>query len=177
MSSVYRIFIALPLDGEAKGKVKEIISRYKNLQVRWLKPEALHFTLIPPWYADEKEITKTKETLKKIARESKAFHGLLTRVRPGPDPRRPRLLWAEGETPEEFIRLKKALEDNFKKEPEKRAPKLHLTIARFRHEEFKIQLEEKILWKLNFDRIELWESVLKRSGAEYKILASFPLVL
>ncbi len=90
-------------------------------------------------------------------------------------PRRPRLIWAEGETPQELVDLQKKICEIFEEKPEKRPLKLHLTIARFRPETFLSfpvkKLDEKVDWRDRIDRVVLFESRLSRDGADYEILS------
>jgi len=56
---------------------------------------------------------------------------------------------------------------------------LHLTLARFRPEEFRRfagqELEEKISWHETIDNITIFESILSPGGAEYKVIKVFSL--
>lgn len=144
-----------------------------NPLVRWLAGKNLHITLVPPFYVDDQELHKVKNALQTV-RGFGVFEISFSRVAFGPNLRQPRLIWAEGETPKEMPNLQKKIYEIFGKEPEKRPLKLHLTIARFRSENFSSspikKLDEKVDWLDKADRVVLFESVLSSAGADYERL-------
>ena len=97
----------------------------------------------------------------------------------GPDPKSPRLLWATGKTPKNIIELQQKLLYYFPKQKEKRKFKMHLTLARFKYQEFrKFQIQNMHLpieWQESFREVTLFESVLSPGGAEYSVLGTIPL--
>lgn len=173
-----RVFVAIPIPEKIKKEVGQWQRAHGALPVRWLKPENLHITIVPPWYVDEDQlytVTKTWQTVKDLA----PFPIKFTQVLFGPPGQPPRLVWAEGETPKEFVKLKERLEEAllenektgfFKKE--KRPAKLHLTLARFRPGSIKKlpHLGGAVDWRFDVDSVNLMESILKRTGAEYTTL-------
>jgi 2'-5' RNA ligase len=98
----------------------------------------------------------------------------------GPNPKRPRLIWAKGKAPEKIIYLKNELEKIF---PEYKSDYkdwlMHITIARFDPEifySFPIKvLDEKVVWRDRAGSFVLMESHLSRSGADYEVLEEFKL--
>jgi len=175
-----RIFIAILLPEDIK---KDIVDWQKNhlyLQVRWIKPENLHITLAPPWYADENELHETVKVIIESIREFPSFEVDFKDIFPGPPGNAPRLIWAEGKTPEEFISLKERVENSLFDNKtgflrkEKRQPKLHLTVARFNPAMAKLpEFREKINWNFIAEKAALMQSQLKRGGAEYAVLQKF----
>jgi len=173
-----RIFIALGISSEL---VSSILSWEENFaykskgtysKIRWLKPENLHITLVPPWYEDDDGIEKVKALLTSVERQQFAlnFH----RVTYGPNPKRLRLVWLEGEAPRGLVDLMGNLHRILGKEMEKRHFLLHLTIGRFREDELSSfpvkEINDEFVFKEEADSLLLMESHLKRSGAEYSIL-------
>ena len=146
------------------------------MPVRWLAGKNLHITLIPPWYSDNVEAVIKK--LKKI--KCPPFDINFSKVAYGPDPKRPRLIWAEGIASEEVACLKDGLEKMF---PEYKSTYkkwlVHMTIARFRQEEFPSfsikKIDEKVSWQDRIESFVLMESHLSREGADYEILETFNL--
>lgn len=171
-----RIFIAAPLSENLRNEIKIWRKKYERLPVRWLEDKNLHITIIPPWY--EKDTENIKNICKQV--KGKAFDAVFEEIEFGPDLRRPRLIWAEGETPPEIISLKLELEEKLHKQPEKRPFRLHLTLARFRPETFSSfsikRLKEKIYWRDKISSFNLLEAHLSREGADYAILEEFPLL-
>lgn len=170
-----RLFIALPVTGD----IAEAINGFKythNLPVRWTQESDLHITLVPPWYDTNEKLKTKSEKLRTIKSEKFEIH--LKEIVFAP-PKRPRLIWATGETPQGLISLKNKLElvPGFK--PEGRPFKIHITLARFREKQFatfpKKALHEKISWQFTADRFVLMESHLGREGAHYTTLEQFML--
>lgn len=147
--------------------------------MRWLEGKNLHITLIPPWYADEKEIGQVITAIEAVAAKNRGFEVEFRKITYGPDPRRPRLIWAEGPTPRQLTALKTGLENALDAQKEKRLFTPHLTLARFRPENFSSfpvkKLDEKIVWRENVEDVLLMESHLSASGADYEIIAEIAL--
>lgn len=165
-----RVFVALAIPGELAS---EILSWEKNhlIPARWLSAKNLHITLVPPWY---------EENIEEIASVLDGYAGFgspkinFYKVSYGPDPKRPRLIWAEAEDSGTTRELKSDLEISFGIEAERRPWKTHLTLARFREEDFESfktkNLDEPVTWKFEANKLVLMESHLKPSGAEYEII-------
>src|SRR3989344_4231801 len=170
-----RIFVALPISKGLEEEVSRWREKYANLPVRWLENGNLHITLVPPGYEAD-----APSVISKLAGIKGASLGVLFRgVSYGPDPRRPRLIWAEGGAPREMLDLRIKIYETLGKVPEKRPFLTHLTLARFKEEDFFSfpvrHIEDIVSWKERFSSFVLMESHLKRSGAEYEVLAEFPL--
>lgn len=184
---MHRIFIAIPISEKLQQEILSWEEKYKKLlvvskvepPVRWLAGKNLHITLIPPWYADNNGIKNLKLKIKDSMTSLKPFKIQFEKVTYGPDPRRPRLIWTEGPTPKGLPELKAKLEKALDQKQEKRLFKLHLTIARFRPEDFKNfpvkKLDEEVDWRNEVNKIILMESHLARSGADYEVLSKFKL--
>lgn len=177
----HRLFLGI---GIGKPLQKQIAAWQKTLPplpLRSLSPENLHLTLIPPWYSENPEETASllRSSLPNLNLKLR-LRLRLTSVSYGPDPRRPRLIWAKGSTPKELKEIKTRLEKCLGQKGENRPFSLHLTLARFppkRFSEFKIKtLHEKISWQQEVTTLTLYESHLKPTGAEYQKLAEIPLV-
>lgn len=168
-----RIFIALPISQELQKIILKWEKNYKNLPVRWLSPKNLHITLVPPWY--ESDIKKNSSQLECI--KSPFFDVVFESIEFGPDPKRPRLIWAKGKAPEALLALQKNVTKLTRQKSERRPFKLHLTLARFRPENFAKfpvkKLNEKVTWREKITSFMLMESLLSPKGAEYKILEKY----
>lgn len=170
-----RIFIAI---GASEHLQKEILNWVSDAgskldkQIRWIRPEDLHITLVPPWYEENVERIASK-LLEKIHGRN-PFEIRFANVSYGPDPKNPRLIWASGEAPVEIKELKMGVETALGFESGERPYLLHITIARFKEgdfEHFKIkELNGSIDWRDEVKSIRVMESHLSRSGAEYEIL-------
>ncbi len=103
----------------------------------------------------------------------------------------PRLIWATGQVPhpctrqgckgegQKIIELKKSLERVLNKKSERDEFLLHLTIARFRPEDFKKfpvkEINDKVVWKDIAEEFVIMKSNLSPKGADYEILKRFTL--
>ncbi|OGL77084.1 2'-5' RNA ligase [Candidatus Uhrbacteria bacterium RIFCSPHIGHO2_12_FULL_54_23] len=171
-----RIFLALPISRELKNEILSWERGFQNLPVRWLRGKNLHITLVPPWETDDSDKIVTLLNLKGAT-------GIIelnfSRVTFGPNPREPRLIWAEGSTTPQLLKLKSALDVALGREPDPRPFKLHLTLARFRPENFHScqskTLNEAVAWRDTATSFVLMESHLLAGGADYEVLAEIPL--
>ncbi len=178
MGAKRRVFVAFSISPSLREEIFDWEKKYEKLPVRWLSPKNLHITLLPPWY--ETNIEKVKEGLKKIGNTVGNFEVVFERVTYGPDPRNSRLIWAEGEAPQQMAALEDQLGKALEQPLEKRPIRLHLTLARFRPEDFPrfpiTKLDDAVRWRDEIGSFVLMESHLSREGADYKILGETSLV-
>ena len=172
-----RIFVALPIPSEIKKEIALWQEKHSQIPIRWTKPENLHITVVPPWYVTDEEFQSTIQAIKESVKVIRSFSVHFDKVLFGPSGQPARLIWAEGVTPKEFVELRGRLEDTLSRfvRKEKRPAKLHLTIARFRPGtlEHLPPLNGETQWEFEIKSMNLMESILKRTGAEYSVLESF----
>ncbi|MBU3934924.1 RNA 2',3'-cyclic phosphodiesterase, partial [Patescibacteria group bacterium] len=156
---------------------------------KWTKSENLHITLEFLGYLDDQALTGVKQIIKDVAAGHNLFSLALTEICYGPPKTLPpRMVWAIGKESREFVLLC----DNLKKELAKllkiqkksgnKENIPHITLARIKEWEWRYiepeerpEIERIIDFKLPVESIDLMESVLRKSGPEYKILESFNL--
>jgi len=156
--------------------------------VRWLKKDNLHLTLLFIGSVQDEEIPKISQIVKNIAQTQKPFSLRFEKVCYGPPKTMPpRLIWLELEKKPELLELAETLkkeigESGILRKIEKREFSPHITLGRIRTWEWrKIEPEERpeIEKELDLDfevkSIEIMESKLKRTGAEYSVLESVKL--
>lgn len=172
-----RIFIAIPISEKLQKEIVKYQGLYPDLPVRWLEGKNLHITLIPPW--EEGKIEEVKAILKSLENKFGLFEIYFNNVSFGPNFYNPRLIWATGKAPEQIVKLKKTLEENLKKPSEHNDFLLHLTLARFKPEDFKNfsieKINDEINWRDTADEFVIMQSHLSRSGADYEILERYKL--
>ena len=187
-----RLFIALPISKAFQEEILHWEMAYTKFPVRWLTGKNLHVTLIPPWHAtDDVEV---KELLAEVGSPA-PIPLIFRRIAFGPDPHAPRLIWAEGDAPPALVALRDRIAEALGQEPaasltrgeprpanagrEHRPFRLHLTLARFREEQFPSfpirTLDEQVDWRDTAHSFVLMESHLARTGADYEVRAEFPL--
>jgi RNA 2',3'-cyclic 3'-phosphodiesterase len=172
-----RVFIGIPAGEDLIAQVMEFRKRHAGLRVRWTRPDYLHLTVVPPW--ESQNPGSICGILGETASGFLAADATFTMVTPGPVPSRPRLVWAVGKTVSFFPALRDELSARLPLVPVEHRPfLLHLTIARVRHEDehdlARMKLEEPVSWTATFRRLCLYESILKPSGAEYRVLCEAP---
>ena len=176
-----RVFVAIGISSQLKEEIAAWQKEWNHLSVRWIKPENMHVTLIPPWYVGK--VDELINLLKSCKDILEPFTITFREVMFGPNPKRPRLIWANGDVPSEILILKskfgKILQPRqtwLARKSEKRPFFTHLTIARFKEEDFTKftvkTLHDEVFWKEKIHSFLLMESHLRRSGAEYETLYS-----
>ncbi len=174
------MFIAIPLSGNFQNFSLNFQKKHPFLPVRWLFGHNLHITLIPPFYEDKE---KLKELLREFKPEVSPFNLNFEKITFGPSHEK-RLIWFEGKTPPEIIKLKNQLEKYLRNkeipiEVNTRPFLLHVTLARFRPEDFQKfpvkNLDEHSALQEKIDSFVLMESHLAPQGAEYEIIDKFEL--
>lgn len=188
----HRIFIAINLPERIKNELSKYQTKWPDLPIRWTKKDNLHITLLFIGPVKEEELPEICKALEKIAKENAPFEITLNKLCYAPPKKMPpRMVWAKGEQSKELTILKKGLEnallDSLFKEslnPEKRIYSPHITLGRIRKWEFRrIEpqeqpvVNEEISLSFDVNSIEIMESKLKGSGAEYAVLGSYNLGL
>jgi 2'-5' RNA ligase len=196
----HRIFIAINLPKEIKEvliqkikKIEESFNFYKDEfsfsgPLKWVKPDNLHLTLAFLGYVKDEDLPKIIEMVKEISKKHSPFSvNFLKIAYSEPKHKIPRMIWVVCEKNKELFNLQEDLKKSLSSfgitDLETERDFLpHITLARIKKWEFrKIDPEEvpevdEIL-NLSFEvkSIEIMESHLKREGAEYTILESYPL--
>ena len=168
-----RVFIAIGITEKLQAEILEWEKDWQVMPVKWQSGKNLHITLIPPWY--ESDVDAVMRLLKNSSGRLAPFEIEFSCVRFGPNPESPRLIWAEGEPTKEILALKQMVEKaaghkNTFPEPWK----MHITIAKFKEEEFHLfpikKLDQAVSWRQKVDHIHLMESHEDASGTDYTLL-------
>lgn len=186
-SMTRRIFIAINLPDDIKEKILKLPENWPHLPCRWVGKENLHLTLIFLGYVRPDKVDDIFQAVEKALENKAAFEIFFTKVCYGPGKELPpRLVWVEGEKSLELIDIKKGIESlisgkvPFIKEEREFLP--HITLARINawqwkklDEENRKKINTQIFFRFPVKSIEVMESHLKRTGAEYEVLKSFVL--
>ncbi len=181
-----RVFVALDVPEPVRASLAELSERLKKVcpNARWVRLEGIHITLkfigeVPP---------EKLEQIRQALGELPSFNPITVRfagVGFFPDARSPRVFWAGVQADPTLAELAAAMEMKLEPlgiAPEKRAFHPHLTLARFESPQGAQALMEAVealgtpeLGEETFREFHLYQSVLKRSGAEYTRLDTYPL--
>jgi RNA 2',3'-cyclic 3'-phosphodiesterase len=124
-----RIFVALKMATEIAGELARMARELERFPVRLIAPADIHLTLVPPW--NEASIPDAVEKLRRVADRFGDFTLEFRHIGYGPEPRRPRLLWAECAAGPDLTRLHAELLLVFGQTDE-RPFRPHVTLARLR---------------------------------------------
>lgn len=182
-----RLFVALDFPDAIREAIRDLMASLKPLckDARWVRPEGMHVTLkFIGHVADEKfdSIVAALSAVRLNAPIEMSFRG----VGFFPNDRRPRVCWCGIEASPNLAKLAKDIERAFvplEIEAENREYVPHLTLARLdstRGIEKLLaaasELKSLDLGSTRETEFHLFQSELKRSGAEYSKLKSFAFV-
>lgn len=172
-----RLFIALPVEGSLSSDSLAWQAGHVGWPVSWLSGDHLHITVVSPWF--ETEIEKVINKLDEFASTPRhTFFIDFNKVVFGPNRQTPRLVWAEGNPPQSLLKLKNDLEFALNR-PDPRFYRLHLTLGRFKVEDFGQilpNLYDRIDWGAEIKGFVLIESIMKPEGPEYVKIKEFSFV-
>ncbi len=179
-----RIFVALDIPDEVRGKLSDLSARLKRAcpQARWARVEGMHVTLKFIGEATPEQVERIKVELahlRSAALVEMSFRG----VGFFPNDHHPRVFWAGILATPNLAELAAEIEQRLEPlgiEREQRPFRPHLTLARFNSLEGLGCLREEVQnsGPLEFGatrtgELHLYQSRLKPGGAEYARLATF----
>ena len=183
-----RIFISIALPENIRRKLvggQEEISRSFGdfCPIKWTRPGNLHITLFFVGYVELEELPEIFKTIEEAAARHEPFAIEIEGISYGPSGKAPKMVWANGKKSPELAALQSDLNDKLAQlsmSDNKFTP--HITLGRIVQWQFnRIEPEERpdinISLPLSFsvESIDVMESNLKRGGAQYTVLESFPL--
>jgi len=170
-----RIFVALRIGPEIVQELTRLGQGLEQFSVRPVPPADIHLTLVPPW--KEASIADAVARLRRVAETCVAFTLEFRHIGYGPEPRRPRFLWAECVASNRIAELRAAVLRAFGQVDE-RPFHPHVTLARLRDNgrviARKHPVDKDIAFMQRVDSVELMQSPAL-GGSGYKVLASLPL--
>ena len=192
-----RLFIAVNLPKDIKNKLIKCQERWADLlarhslgeggPVRWTPGVNLHITLVFIGYVGDDEMYEIINIVKETVKQHNSFSIDFKKIILGPPDKPARMFWVEGEKSEELAKLKNDLEDSLLKsngsgfrKKEMRDYRPHITLGRIKQEQWrgldpKPKVDEKFEHSFSVETIEVMQSNLKRTGAEYTVLESVEL--
>jgi RNA 2',3'-cyclic 3'-phosphodiesterase len=182
-----RLFVALDIPDEVRAALAELSERMKKTcpSARWVRLESVHVTLKFIGEAPTEQV----EDIRRALGELPSFSPIEVRFAGlgfFPSARRPRVFWAGVEAGPQLAAMVTSIEMKLEAlgiPPEKRPFQPHLTLARFetpqRTQALSVAVEAlgtREFGRETFREFNLYQSVLKRSGAEYTRLVTYPFV-
>jgi RNA 2',3'-cyclic 3'-phosphodiesterase len=181
-----RLFVAMDIPAEVRAAISAVVAKLRPAapKARWVRIEGLHVTLKFIGETPEENVGAIRSALGSVpfrAPIEVRFRGL------GffPNPRHPRVFWAVVEADAALAALAASVDAALNPlgiPREVRAFAPHLTLARFDppHAQETLHAAIEKSGPLEFGstiaaEFHLYQSVLKRGGAEYTRLATFPL--
>jgi RNA 2',3'-cyclic 3'-phosphodiesterase len=169
-----RVFVALKIAPEIADELAQLARGLQPFPVRLIMASDIHLTLVPPW--NEVSIPDAVEKLGRVADRFGAFILEFRRVEYGPEPRRPRYLWAECAAGQDIAELRAALLLTFGQTDE-RSFRPHVTLARLRGNGAviarKYPIDQDLVRTQRVESVELMQSPPPGESG-YKVLASLP---
>jgi 2'-5' RNA ligase len=175
-----RAFVALPLDDAALGRVAETIATLgpRTAGVRWLRPDGLHLTLRFLGPSSPEALARMQPALRAAAAACPATVARLSGLGVFPERGSPRVLWLGMGLESGALVLQQACERaaiDAGFAPEGRAFRPHLTLGRWRDRAPRPTLPDVDLGEAVLDRLVLFRSDLRPTGAVYTPLGVYPL--
>jgi len=182
-----RAFIAVPVPVDVTRAAETARARCSSIEkaLRWVAPERIHLTLKFLGDVDMARVAAVNALLEDAA-SARPFALTAGGLGVFPSVKRPRVLWmgVTGETARliDFARLIDARLADLGFEPEKRRFRAHLTLGRFKGKTDPKRLTDVLVSAagnegvaFTADRVILFQSELKPTGAVHTPLAAYPL--
>jgi len=172
-----RIFVGIKMNSETAEAFIRLQAELSDLNSRFIKPEDMHLTLLPPMEMTDQSSIEDK--MRQATLYTKRFPLKFERLAYGPNKARPKLAWIECADTQELITLRNKLYRIFN--TEELVPFLpHVTIARFKKEaQGKLRhhpIKQLVNLTMPVESIELFESP-RNNEVGYPVLASIPIPL
>jgi len=170
-----RVFVGIKLVSEIAQPLAELALPLAKFAARLVSASDLHVTLVPPW--NDNHLPETVEKLRHAVQDFPSFSLAFERLRYGPDPRRPRMLWAVCRVDAEISALEILLLQAFQ-QTEQRAFLPHVTLARIpKHGPAvarKNPLDRELAFIQRVEAVQLFRSP-EPGRVGYEVLSSAPL--
>ncbi|HEY7242805.1 MAG TPA: RNA 2',3'-cyclic phosphodiesterase [Xanthobacteraceae bacterium] len=170
-----RIFVGVRIATAITAELRQRAGSLRWSGIRFLAPADVHLTLVPPW--DEHSLPEAIDKLNRVTSGFSALSLTFQHLGYGPQPRQPRLLWAECAANADITKLRAALLQAYG-QADGQPFRPHVTLARIRRNGRAIAREHPIDQFLCLSQpvtsIELFRSPA-RGETGYQVLASAPL--
>ena len=180
-----RIFAAIDISDDVRAAVTNYIdeqrSKFRDLPIKWEKPEKLHITLKFVAEADERQMAALDAAVRQVASEYPSLDAAISGTGAFPNFRSPRVLWlGVGPGAEQTEAIAGGLESICERQGiagEKRRFHPHLTIGRIKQFGRKALNTGDLLQgqfgpeAFRVEKLTLYESSLSPTGSTYTVLS------
>jgi len=194
----HRIFLAINLPPHIKDKLEkyqiETAKAFNDVSpkevVRWIPKDNIHITLVFIGSVQEQALPHILKTTEEMLEGTTPFVVQIEDTVYGPPGKMPpRMIWLKIKKTDPLLEIQEKLSNALLtpsrkggRKPRRRPYSPHITLGRIKKWEFKkIEPEDRpnikkdLYSDFQVNSIEVMESKLKRSGAEYTVLQSVPL--
>jgi len=180
-----RTFIGLKIEPDSRifQLYRELKSNLKYPQLHWIDPDNLHLTLRFLGDTEESQIETIIKQLDSMIPQYNVSDLEINGLGIFGSPTYPRILWAGIKMPENIFNMVKNIENIVCEvgfEREKRAYSPHLTLCRIKNLKETAELfhfigkyKDSFLKNQEVKEINLYESILQRTGSVYQIMHTF----
>jgi 2'-5' RNA ligase len=177
---VVRAFVALAIGSGLRARIGELMGeiRPRVAGVRFVRPEGIHLTLRFLGPTLPGQIQHLGPRLERVAAACPPSEARVAGLGLFPTRGSPRVLWLGVALPPPVLALQAACEEavvGVGFPPETRPFRSHLTLGRWRERAPAPELPPADLGPVSLETLVLYRSELRREGALYTPLASFPL--
>lgn len=179
-----RTFVAIALDKKIKDSLSALIRNLDTVgrNIRWVKPQGMHLTLKFLGEISQDKVSEVESVLGKIAKDYLPFPLCFKGTGTFPSGARfPRIVWGGIGKSDSLERIQTRVENELQKihfPRDKRKFHPHLTLGRVKNPQNLDTVirtldlhKESDFGEMTVNRITLFKSTLKPSGAEYTVLS------
>ena len=180
MKDTIRLFVAAILPEALKDTLQQQLTGFEHPNIRFIPRQNLHLTLYFIGNVPLQNLENIKQSIKQTAQQHQPFTLHFAQTEPGPNLRKPRLVWARFEPSTAFEALSRELTTILSENPAtKQKPIPHVTLARFRKdkptpENLPLVTSAQPL-ELHVNGIALWQSELASPHPVYTVMHAYPL--
>ncbi len=173
-----RLFLAFTLTSGLLAKIgflEERLEKKLKRKIPWIPLKNLHLTILFLGYLKEEDLIKILEIFEKFPLNFLPVSFKIKKIDYGP-PGKKRMIWLYLEKNERIEKIKKFFEEeltekgiNYQREEREYLPHINLVRLKF---DLETEIRENLNWQVILKEIALFESHLKKEGAEYEKLKS-----